>query len=149
MNSQQSVFRIYRLGQRAPTYIYRFITSGTMEERIHKRQVNKTKQALLVMDEIQSDRKFRIDEMSWLYDDNIEYENPPPLPKSLPDTILTKILNKHKDKIYNVEVHENLFSNSNETLTPDEIKRAWAEYESDKKEDDSKEKLRDQNMLRK
>lgn len=151
VTQKQSIFRIFRLGQKKPTYIYRFIAAGTMEERVYKRQVNKTKQAMLVMDEIHTDRQFHPEELSWLYSQNIDLENPPPPSESLPnDNVLETILKKHKEHIWHFEDHEKLYRNSAEDdLTPDQCKQAWADYERDKNTDQSKESQRIRNMLRK
>ena len=37
----QALFRAYRLGQKKPTYVYRLLSKGSMEEKIYFRQVNK------------------------------------------------------------------------------------------------------------
>lgn len=46
----QSMARIYRQGQKKPCYIYRFFTTGTLEEVIYQRQCQKGNLATLTVD---------------------------------------------------------------------------------------------------
>lgn len=38
----QAMARIHRDGQKKPCFIYRFLTTGTMDEKIYQRQITKT-----------------------------------------------------------------------------------------------------------
>lgn len=49
-NDIQSMGRVYRQGQTKPTFIYRLLTSGTVEEVIFQRQVKKGNLATMAMD---------------------------------------------------------------------------------------------------
>jgi SNF2 family DNA or RNA helicase len=40
-DDRQAVDRIYRIGQNKPCTIYRFLSSGTVEERMYEKQVRK------------------------------------------------------------------------------------------------------------
>jgi transcriptional regulator ATRX len=46
----QALYRCYRYGQSKPVFAYRFMTEGSMEEKIYSRSVNKTGVALRVID---------------------------------------------------------------------------------------------------
>ncbi|KAI9041649.1 putative SNF2 family helicase/ATPase [Aspergillus affinis] len=50
MWEQQAVGRVYRLGQKKPVFIYRFIAGGTFEEMIYNRAMFKTQLAFRVVD---------------------------------------------------------------------------------------------------
>ncbi|KAJ3269734.1 helicase [Terramyces sp. JEL0728] len=60
---QQAMARIWREGQKHPVFIYRFISSGTIEERILHRQMYKTEIANQVIDSQISTKSFSKEEM--------------------------------------------------------------------------------------
>lgn len=134
----QSIFRVYRFGQEKAVYIYRFIAQGTMEERIYDRQVTKQSLAQRVVDEHQVKRHYTFTELNELYnfqpdrlDDPDRKEQPTPiLPK---DFILAELLHCQKDWIVNYHEHDSLLENVvDESLTEEERKAAWSEYEAEK-----------------
>lgn len=146
----QSIFRIFRLGQKKPTYIYRFIAANTMEEGVSKRQVCKTKQALLVIDKKPTTRDFYANEISWNYRDKMHLEPTSSQPVLPNDNVLANVVTKHKDLIYDCQDRDHLFRDNNETgLSLDEQAKAWSEFESEKSKADHKERKRLQNILRK
>jgi len=60
----QALYRCYRYGQNKPVYAYRFITDGTMEEKVYSRCVNKTSLAARVIDQKDPKRNFTSRELS-------------------------------------------------------------------------------------
>jgi len=60
----QALYRCYRYGQTKPVYAYRFLTEGTMEEKVYSRQVNKTNLSARVVDHLMPERTFTSQELS-------------------------------------------------------------------------------------
>ena len=60
---QQALYRCYRYGQTKPVYAYRFLTEGTMEEKVYSRSVNKTNLAARVIDQKDPQRNFTQQEL--------------------------------------------------------------------------------------
>lgn len=148
----QSVFRIYRFGQQKDTFVYRFISAETMEECIANRQVNKTKQAMLVMDEVQTKRTFDLSEIKWFYNDSFDSE---PFTSShscnelpLVDDIIKNVIRMHSPLIRKIENRNEVFKNNEEDLTPDDQRKAWEDFKSDETKFIEQDKKRIKNMLR-
>lgn len=101
----QSVFRIYRYGQKRNTYIYRFITPGTIEEIIYKRQILKQGLSKRIVDNFDMSRPFQNNEVDKLLETNdidrlllTKESAAVNIPES--DTLLADILQKHSKYVY-------------------------------------------------
>ncbi|XP_045500028.1 transcriptional regulator ATRX homolog isoform X2 [Colias croceus] len=129
----QSIFRVYRFGQKKPCYIYRFLAMGTMEEKIYERQVTKQAISKRVIDEQQIDRHYAENDLAELY----KFEPTPPQPRPIPplpkDRLFAEMLKEHEQCIYKYHEHDSLLENKEEeTLTEEERKAAWEDFENEK-----------------
>ncbi|CAK1543220.1 unnamed protein product [Leptosia nina] len=129
----QSIFRVYRFGQKKPCYIYRFLVMGTMEEKIYERQVTKQAISKRVIDEQQIDRHYAENDLAELY----KFEPKPPQPRPIPplpkDRLFAEMLKEHEQLIYKYHEHDSLLENKEEeTLTEEERKAAWEDFENEK-----------------
>ena len=128
----QSIFRIYRLGQTKEVFIYRFLSQGTMEEKIYQRQVNKQSLSQRVVDEHQVERHFTNNELSELYafEPDTDASEIPNLPG---DDLLKRLLLDCKKWIVRYHDHESLLENKlDEGLSEEDRKAAWDEYEAER-----------------
>lgn len=130
----QSIFRVYRFGQKKPCYVYRFLAAGTMEEKIYNRQVTKLSLSCRVVDVQQIERHYSNNDLSELY----KFEpNPNNGEKTLnlpKDRLLAEIFLKYKKYVENYHEHDSLLENkAEEELNEEERKQAWLEYEEEKK----------------
>ncbi|CAL1683159.1 unnamed protein product [Lasius platythorax] len=130
----QSIFRIYRFGQKKPCYVYRFLAAGTMEEKIYNRQVTKLSLSCRVVDEQQIERHYSNHNLNELYSFEA-YSNAERPTLNLPkDRLLAEIFLKYKDAVENYHEHDSLLENkAEEELDEEERKQAWLEYEEEKK----------------
>lgn len=130
----QSIFRVYRFGQKKPCYVYRFLAMGTMEEKIYERQVTKQAISKRVIDEQQIDRHYKENDLMELYRFDLEPSEPRELPLLPKDRLFAQLLKKHEDIIWKYHEHDSLLENKEEeTLNEEERKAAWEEFEAEKK----------------
>ena len=64
----QAVCRVFRYGQKKQCFVYRLISSGTMEMKIYQRQIHKTAMSNHVVDSEDAERHFSQDELSKLFE---------------------------------------------------------------------------------
>ncbi|CAG0880380.1 unnamed protein product [Cyprideis torosa] len=129
----QSVFRVFRYGQERPTFIYRFVARGSMEEKVYDRQVTKLSMASRVLDEKQIERHFQEKDVQAFYEFQPELARKVQTPVVPKDTLLADLLLRQKDLIVSYHEHESLLVNrEEEKLTEEERKAAWEEYNLEK-----------------
>ncbi|EAT37533.1 AAEL010499-PA, partial [Aedes aegypti] len=126
---QQGIFRIYRLGQQKPCYIYRLLAIHTMEEKVYSRAVTKQAMSHRVADKKQVDRNYNMAELEELYHfERVNMSarlNPPPAV----DDLLSTLLLKFPKLIFRYHTHETMLDNKNEEdLTELEKELAWREF---------------------
>ncbi|KAL2728609.1 transcriptional regulator ATRX-like [Vespula squamosa] len=130
----QSIFRVYRFGQKKPCYVYRFLASGTMEEKIYNRQVTKLSLSCRVVDEQQIERHYSHNALNELYKFEPHTNTDKPTLNLPKDRLLAEIFLKYKDLVENYHEHDSLLENkADEELDEEERKQAWLEYEEEKK----------------
>lgn len=66
-NDEQAMARVWRDGQKKPCYIYRFIATGSIEEKIFQRQTHKKALSNTVVDNDDAERHFNMNELKDLF----------------------------------------------------------------------------------
>ncbi|XP_077293963.1 uncharacterized protein LOC143916643 [Arctopsyche grandis] len=136
----QSIFRVFRFGQKKNCYIYRLVTQGTMEEKIYERSVTKEAIACRVVDEQQIDRHYSISELHKLYAFQHIPDTYQPTLRLPNDTVLANILHSVKSisqegipVVWSIHEHDSLLKDLHEEqLDETERREAWVEYEAEK-----------------
>ncbi|XP_058238856.1 transcriptional regulator ATRX-like isoform X2 [Hemibagrus wyckioides] len=132
MYDVQSMFRVFRFGQKKSVYIYRFLAQGTMEQKIYERQVAKLSLSSRVVDQQQIQRHFTHSQLSDLY-----RFQPDSHSKSHPvepaDKVLAKLLQHCGQTIVSFHEHDSLLDHRvEEELSVEERKEAWEEFKLEK-----------------
>uniref|UniRef100_A0A0K0FK74 Transcriptional regulator ATRX homolog (inferred by orthology to a C. elegans protein) n=1 Tax=Strongyloides venezuelensis TaxID=75913 RepID=A0A0K0FK74_STRVS len=128
----QALHRVYRMGQMKPTFIYRLVAQGTIEERIQERQIIKDGISRCSID------KHHIRD---LYDDDstqlsklncIDVSDPSYCRETLPkpnDDLLSNLIIKNPKRIINYAVYDSLLENKvDEELTEEEKEKEWEDF---------------------
>lgn len=66
-NDEQAMARVWRDGQKKPCYLYRFVSTGTIEEKIFQRQTHKKALSNTVVDNDDVERHFTASELKDLF----------------------------------------------------------------------------------
>lgn len=131
---QQNIFRIYRLGQKNPCFVYRLIALGTMEEKVYSRSVTKQAMSGRVVDKLQIERHFTLEDLTKLY--TLTKFDPSTRPAQImpADDVLKYLLHNCPEQAFNYHNHDSLLENKPEQdLNDEEINEAWQLYEAESK----------------
>ncbi|CAH0724284.1 unnamed protein product, partial [Brenthis ino] len=130
----QSIFRVYRFGQKKDCYIYRLVAMGTMEQKIYERSVTKQAVACRVVDEQQIDRHYNMSELSELYRvDESGCSVAAGLAAGVRDAALLRVAGARGARaLHAVHEHDSLLRGSGETGLPEhERAAAWMQFQQE------------------
>ncbi|KPM05483.1 hypothetical protein QR98_0039470 [Sarcoptes scabiei] len=105
----QAIFRVFRLGQTKPVFIYRLVAYGTMEWKIYERQVWKTSIAKRVVDIKQIMRHYTKSELAELYTYEPDIEIVGNVSQRSDDRLLNELLRMTSSNIVTFHHHDSLF----------------------------------------
>ncbi|OTF77548.1 hypothetical protein BLA29_003560 [Euroglyphus maynei] len=135
----QAIFRVFRLGQTKPVYIYRLVSYGTMEWKIYERQVQKQSLSKRVIDEQHVVRNYTRAQLEEMY----RFQESPDLlaiPELPNDNLLADLLLMHdcERSIISYHEHDSLLAQlPEEELDDGEKLEAWVEYTREKMKSDN------------
>lgn len=103
-----------------------------MEEKVYSRSVTKQAMSGRVVDKLQIDRHYRVNELSELYTLTKTDETKRTQPQISKDSVLNYLLQNYPGQAFRYHIHDSLLENKPEQdLNEDDIKEAWAIYESE------------------
>ncbi|CAB3257167.1 unnamed protein product [Arctia plantaginis] len=126
----QSIFRVYRFGQKKDCFIYRLVAMGTMEQKIYERAVTKQAVACRVVDEQQIDRHYNMAELTELY----RYDEAgacvaPGVAVGVSDVALLRVA--RDAALHAVHEHDSLLRSSEQGLPEHERAAAWMQFQQE------------------
>ena len=126
---QQSIFRLYRFGQEKPVYIYRLVSTDTIEEQIWDRCVNKTWLFTNIIDDKSTKISLKKDDMA-IYDSVPKNDYITKIDESIvnKDKLMIDLIAINKNVINSVLSHESLYVDDETILTEEEKKKVIDEY---------------------
>ncbi|KAJ3206939.1 hypothetical protein HDU67_007841 [Dinochytrium kinnereticum] len=126
-------FIVFRYGQQKKVYVYRLVTSGTIEEKLHKNNLKKVDLATRVVDRKESTLIFSKTEFKNYFE--VPSSDPPSeLNRELDygDTVLRSIIDKVGDELVRVQSQEDfLLQELGAEMTEDEKASISAAYDSE------------------
>ncbi|PLN82069.1 P-loop containing nucleoside triphosphate hydrolase protein [Aspergillus taichungensis] len=132
---QQSVGRAYRLGQKKPVFVYRFISGGTFEEIVYNNVVFKTQLAFRVVDKKNPIRQASKSPGDYLFPvKQVSQEDISEFTGKDPD-VLDKILLEQNDEersIRKIALTETFRREDDERLTEEETKGVQEELDDER-----------------
>uniref|UniRef100_A0A0N4ZRS9 Transcriptional regulator ATRX n=1 Tax=Parastrongyloides trichosuri TaxID=131310 RepID=A0A0N4ZRS9_PARTI len=128
----QALHRVYRIGQKKATYVYRLVVQGTIEERIQERQVIKEGISRRAIDKQNIRGIYDDEDVCWNKLDCIDVDDPKFVQEQLikpNDDLLTKLILNNKRKILKYVPYDSLLENKvDEGLTEEEKEEEWKNY---------------------
>ncbi|KAJ0420857.1 P-loop containing nucleoside triphosphate hydrolase protein [Aspergillus carlsbadensis] len=132
---EQAVGRAYRLGQRKPVFVYRFLAGGTFEEIIHHKAIFKTQLSVRVVDKKNPVRVAQKKAGDYLFpvkpvpqQDTTEYLGKDPL---VLDKILRRDTQRDERLIRSITLTQTFVKEGNEKLTEEEQKSVQEEFDDE------------------
>lgn len=137
----QAACRIYRYGQEKPCFIYRLVCDYSLEKKIYDRQVNKQGMSNRVVDELNPETRYTVDELTSLISGLEDIEETPLLEVSdkflveCPDPIVVDLCVTRKDLITKEPFeHESLLlDDKSNKLSKHEKEMAMRYYQNEKR----------------
>ncbi|XP_045502315.1 uncharacterized protein LOC123699410 [Colias croceus] len=124
----QSIFRVYRFGQKKDCFIYRLVAMGTMEQKIYERSVTKQAVACRVVDEQQIDRHFNSADLTELYSwDEEGWGVAEGVAAGVRDAALLRVA--ARGALHAVREHDSLLRGSEPALPEHERAAAWQQFQ--------------------
>ncbi|XP_075981461.1 uncharacterized protein LOC142980064 isoform X2 [Anticarsia gemmatalis] len=136
----QSIFRVYRFGQKKDCFIYRLVAMGTMEQKIYERSVTKQAVACRVVDEQQIDRHYNMDELTELYKyDEAGSSVAGGVAVGVRDVALLRVA--RDVALHAVHEHDSLLRSSEQGLPEHERAAAWRQFQQEQAHEQLENKL--------
>ncbi|KAL4928677.1 putative SNF2 family helicase/ATPase [Aspergillus undulatus] len=132
---EQAVGRAYRMGQRKPVFVYRFLAGGTFEEIIHDKAIFKTELSVRVVDKKSTVRSARKKPGDYLFPAKEVAQKDISEYIGRDKQVLDKILREDQEKtaeerlIRDIKLTQTFMPDANDKLTEDEQRSVQQEYD--------------------